>query len=778
MVDLEILKKFGTHRKKIAEIFTAVKPDNPAWGKLTDEKKAEIEKNLKTRERIQKRIRSRLNEHITWSMKHASLYASADLAWDSSPITKATVPLLQYAQGKINFSTCVSSMSTDCKEKYLQKNEDGDVSLDLPQFFEVNINIIRSFITRRLAAQTTKYNNLWPFYKYVTRSTAPKDKLRGDVLSQRVDMMADQFGYRNQDSQAMRDAFLYAHSVDFLRSSWEVEKQLEPTISSEDFDTGDKDEVNQKARIVKEGVSWVRPHPTRVFWDDNHPLSSINSDTGCEYIGFWDISRYGDIFNNNLYFNKEAINYSSNLWSLQTQYQNYFNQYFDRINPPAGCTQTDPAAANDLKSNIGVYGESKQDASVFTSNYYEKIIPKDEGIGDYPFPVWFRFVVASDDTVIFGEPMPSSVAAYLGMNENDSRRVNISFAVELMPYQDQLTNLYTHLLLSIQVELLRIVTINTDVIGGDQQEAKKHLDYLEKQLQGRNFSSQPIVIKYSLEKMMSLGIDPKRIEKVVHIAETNVSNTITDIFRAITQLLANVERMMAMSPAELGQPAPREISATEVNEIASTTSSVFGFISDAIDDFRAAKKRIIYESLVCCSQSKVKTPTKDRYSKKTIEEAGFEVDPAEDTEKGRVDLKQRTVIGTRKKLIHDYAFSSRDGSERPSNVQAANTLVQLLAQVIPIPGVLNGMGKEKLYEIINEIFRLSGAGVDLLLEIQEGDSDKFEDDKLQQMEQVINELANTAIPQLANAVKNNATEIQKILGQSQESNASNQGQTN
>lgn len=792
-IDFDILSAYGSTNERLREFFTCELPKDPPGKKASEEEKKNyerIKRDIENREKFYRIVRGRLEEHILFSLKNYALYAAADIAWDSTTITKTTIPLLLYAQGKISIEHCVNQLKNlNCANEFIREVErDGKkvAEIDLPKLTEFSVNLVRSIITRRLAAQSNKYNNLWPYYKYEPRSTGLPARLRADVLSQRVDIMADQFDYRHHDTQVMRDAFLYGHSVDFPRASWEIEKQWEkddvnPAFAPSNLTSGEENkEINGlrvKTVIVREGVAWVNPHPSRVFWDNAYPLPSINTDTGCEYIGYWDVCRYGDIYNNPNYWNRDKISYSQNLWSYYGQYTDYFNQYLQTVKPPYQAQrQVDIAAENDRTQNIGFYSAEMQDSSVFKAEYFQKIIPKDWGIGDYPFPVWVRFIMASDDTCIFAEFMPSTPAAVLSVNENDSRLVNVSIAHEIIPFQDQMTNLSRQMLMMVEAEILKVISANTDMLTEEQVKA------IRERLSGQNYSTKgPVVVEYSGSKARENGMEPS---EVIRIHETKIGTTITAIFQAMAQLISLMEKLLALSPAEQGQPAPREISATEVNEIASTTQSVYSFISDAIDEFRAAKKRIIYESLICCGQEEFTAPVQSRYPKKVIEEAGFKVIPEEEEEFANSERRRHTVIGTKKLLRHDYVFTSRDGSERPMNTQAANTLVQLVAQIAAFPPVIQAMGKEKLYEIFNEIFRLSGAGLDLNLELAPGEDNSFGADEIEQLKEIIQQLGEAlkqnaqdmqqvkeTLPALTDAVKKSAEDIQQLFSMMSRQNA-------
>lgn len=692
-----------------------------------------IDRDIETRQKLENELQDRINECISFGLANYTIYSAADLAWDSAPINKQIYPLMLYAQGKISVEGCAKELDRlKCANQFVKKDsKTGEITgIDLPRFYETTIHLVRSIITRRVAAQSNKYQSLYPYYQYEPRSTSLKGKLRADVLSQRVDIMSDQFDYRHHDIQCLRDAFRYGHCVDFVRSRWEKETQW---VQEERGDVETNGEIKKKAAIVREGVGWINPHPTRTFWDNNYPLISLNTDTGCEYVGFWDIVRYKDILDNASYFNRSTISYGPTLWGIYSTYTIYFGQFFCNLKPPCNLTNigSDLSSPNDRKANIGVYDGEKREMAVFLTQYFKKLIPKDYGCGDYPFPIWVRFTTASDATIVYVEIMPSTPGAVLSYNEDDNRQLNISFAHELMPFQDQMTNLVTNMLLTLQKDLLTIVGMNNDMMEDEVLKAARA------QLGGKNYAATPLIIEYSLNKLKDMGINAK---EVCAVFEAKASGSITTNIQAQMQLLLLVERMVALSPNEQGQPAPREISATETNEIANTTSTVYSFISDAVDEFRGGKKRIIYESLIACADREIRVPVKYRYTEKTIKDAGFTFEPDEDEDPVRGELRARTILGSKSNLVYEYIFSSRDGAERPSRVQAANTLVQLLA-VLQNPLVLQKLGKEKFYSIINEIFRLSGTGIDLNLEVAEGEPDNFGIDVNQQVQELLSKLA-------------------------------------
>lgn len=731
-VDFDILKSVGTTDERLRDLCTAA--PFAAGQQVTKEEQDRKDEDIKIRKKLETLIGNRLMENIEFSMQNHYLYSSVDLAWDSTPINKATYPMMLYAQGKLDLNGCASSLSNlACATRYLVTDAATKkvTGINLPKFFDVNVNLVRSVITRRLAAQSNKYNNLYPFYKYESRSTSIVGKLRADIISQRMDIMADQFDHRHHDVQVFRDTLLYGHCVDFVRCAWERDMQWEKEEQPEELMvTG---VVPKKTTIVKEGVAFTNPHPTRVFWDNAYPLSSINTDTGGEYIGFWDVVRYKDVAFNTKYWNRHTINYSSNVATLFSTYAQYFSQYYCTIRPPT--LGADLTGSNDRKNNLGIYAGDMNDTSMILANYYGKLIPKDWGIGEYPYPVWIRFVCAGENTIVYAEILPSTPAAVSSYNENDNRQVNISVAHELMGYQDQMTNLLSYLLACIRADNVKVMVVDVDAVGNPAM-----LTDFRNQIKARDFNSETMILEVSVKALRDMGVDPS---KVVQLVETKATG-IDIIFRAMTNLVQLVERLMALSPQEQGQPSPREITATESNMIAGTTESVYGFISDAFDEFRSAKKRILYESFIAMGDQQIRVPVISRYTPGVVRKAGLETLP-EEVEYFRDNSapRKQTIIGTKDHLIHDYIFTSRDGAERPVNSQSANTLVQLMA-ILQSPIILTALGKEKLYEIINEVFRMSGAGVDMKLELAEGEPNAVGVDPNQQIQKVLEQLTQNA----------------------------------
>lgn len=705
MIDFDVLKSYGTTNESLQALLQAKPPST----RLLRKDKARAKKMSDDHEKAQDLIdsmRDKISEGVEWSLKHAHHFAAADLMWDSTPILPENIPLIQYAQGKIKIESCIQDLEDlNCSDKFIESKTcqvDGEEKvvkeLNLPRFFEVAINLGRSYINRRLYAQTNKYNSQTPFLRFETKHRNTVGVLRAEAMSQYAETMANSFGYRHNQTQFTRDMLMYGLSVNFPECAWEDERQIISKGKDE------KGEPIHQTVITKEGVPFANMHPTRVFYDRAYPISSINTDTGTGWVAHWDVKRWSEISRMPGLFNKDKVKYSSSFPKIVAGYSSYFDLYFanDPINlkPKKQVDATALADQNNREVMGTYYAAGDDDQSVVVTDFRIKVIPKDAGFGTYPHPVWIRVLMASDDTPVFAEILPSRPAFVAAFNLKDDRLVNLGQMHEIMPFEDQMKNLMSQCLMVMKHSLLRIVAINGDVVS------QEVIDKITEDLQGDRYYMQPHVLVYSKAENDEIGVEQRQALEIVNgQSETDYIN---NAFKAMTQLLNLLERLLMLSPQEQGQPAPREISATESAMLEATTSAVYSAISEAIDEARSAQKIIIHESAMALGSNEIRLPVTQTFSRDTIEKAGFRVADTETTENpAMVRNNDWTILGTKEQLKHDYLFTHRDGSDRPTNTQTAQTLIALLSQVIPLVGP-ETLGKDRIFGVINEIFRLLG----------------------------------------------------------------------
>lgn len=702
LIDFDILARMGSTRARIKQVFTA----QPGT------------EDHETRKTWESKLESRIQEGATWGLENYQFYYAADLAMDTNIITKELVPLSLFAQGKITLKDAASALkqlSPTTLAKFATFDEKGEpASIDFPAFHKIVVGLVRSFVTRRTAALSMRYVKQTPLFKFESLSTGYVAQLKADALSQRVEMIVNSYNYRHDMIQSIRDMLMYGESLEFATCAWEQEKTLRKKKGAEAFT--DKVNFAVESVIAKEGIPFKKVHPTRRFYDMAYPLSSINTDTGCSYLGHWNLVPYRTVSDNPAYYNRDTISYDTSFASTIVGYRNYFELYSDTapVNFPSATKSIGVISANNRDEQAGVYSSTDDmgDTSIMLTEYFERVTPSECGLGDYPHPVWLRLVVAADRTVVFGEFMPYTPAVYYGYNANDAKVKNMSFAMDAIAFQDQASNILTSYLSAQKASLLKLVSLDIDQIAKPE-----HVKYIREQFRGDSYTTTPILIEHKGAQSAELGHDRR---KIVEISEASALADPTRHFIALTNVISLAERLLGISANEQGQSEQREISATENANIANVTNVSLAFMGQGVDEATAAKKKILYQGLMSKADANVRLPVVGRYTDATVEAAGFTVVDA-DMGEGLIDApRQVTILGDKTALEYDYSFSSRDGSERPSNAKGAETLTLVLQQIAQIPGVLDKMGERGLYDYLNALFRMSGAPAELKLQIPDG----------------------------------------------------------
>lgn len=729
----KVLAKKGCTNGRLREIFTsALAPETPAQVSLDHIDPPRTPKtNGEIRRRFESKIRSRIIDGIGNNLRMARPNQAVDMAWDAPPVQRETIPLLLWAQGKIKLEgegglfkkLCGNGDATEQQknaERWFTKDpQSGVLKVNTTRITDISIDLLKSYVTRRHAAMNALWSNLWPLLKYDPRGTDDVSQLRGDALTQRVDIMSDDYNYRHFFSQCRRFMLLYGYSVAFPRTSWDRQTswRFKPT------NTGEPSEEIE-SYVTREGVDFVNPHPSRIIYDLSAPLANINTDTGPVYVAYWDVVRYGSLLTPDApFFNLNHIFVSDGWIELATQFSEFFFYYFNPTTLSWPTTdQSDPTMSNDRSARIGRYTSEGPDQGILLTQYFEKINPKVEGIGDYDCDVWLRLTVAGDCTVIGAEFMPSIPGCYGGINWNDNRLSNQSMGMSLLAYQDQASNIVSHMLMQLRSSLVQLWLIDKDSI---EPEIRKEI---EKNATNRDWWVDPKILLYSATKLKDLGImDPSMAFRII---QPNIQNALENGLKALSQLLNLADRLLILSPNEQGQPNPREISAREVSEIGTSVQAMYSFINEGPREQTAAAKELIYEALICCATENFRVPVEKRYAISVIKKAGFaipddvDLKPSDDV----LPIRGIPITGNLRDLVYDYYFDSRDGAERVLNTQGAQVVMQLLQSMLQVPPLAQNMGLKNIYDAANIVIRMSGAPWNFQFEVPAGTSDKMPPD--------------------------------------------------
>jgi hypothetical protein len=433
------------------------------------------------------RIRSRVQEGMSRNLVDFKHYYVLDKAWDA-PFYQITPTLVStFVDSNPNNEQVYKAAETWgltslITEKPDPKSPGKNIkSFNIPTFFNILVPLVKSYVTIRWS-KIMNDRRLTPFFKFEPAKYTTENALKCDVITDRIQMMSNQYGYFDVMKQAVFKMLHYGQVFMYPREEWHSEQQFR-FATKEDVEANLKKpdpnnaqnadgipvvEGEEIAVTTREGIRYQLPHPTRCYYDIAHGPSTLNYDSGAEYSGYWQIVRYRDVVNGN-FWNKDRIALGSmdivgqNPLFFQTVYSACQLKTPCERNPEPPKPDGAMGAATmgvgtgplDREKQIGAlyYGTEYMDQGVLITNHYEKLVPKDNGLGTYPFPVWFRFVLAGDGcTILYAAPLPYNPTLYAGYDADESRLKNASMSLEVLPFQDHFGNMLTQTILNRETE--------------------------------------------------------------------------------------------------------------------------------------------------------------------------------------------------------------------------------------------------------------------------------------------------------------------------------------
>lgn len=784
MVDPDILRDHGLTPDKLEEwlkgdpdTWDAVPhtPDSHATGgfpipqgELTDRQK---------RHRLLLRIRSRIQEGMSRNFADFPIYHALDLAWntplrgvsatmvrdflDSDPNTDQ---VYQAAQ-RLNLTSLITQVP-DPKDptKSIKR-------FNFPTFFEVLVPLVRSYVTIR-RGKIMNDRKLTPFFKYEPLNPTAELTVKCEAITQRVQTMHMQYDYYSTVDQAVFAMLHYGQQLVFPMEEWHSESQLK---NADAYDVmmgavkyGQKDAIGNDmvADIgdvieakTREGIRYGTPHPSRTYRDLAHPPCTFNSDSGCEYGGYWAIRRFKDIYNNTNYWNRDKV--SLGVTDIMTANRVFFNTVYPcAINamgvatPPAkmpsgvaGAYEMGAGAGqDDRESAIATtyYGSEHGDQGCLVTEHFEKLVPKDNGIGTYPFPVWFRFVVAGDGaTVLYAAPMVYSPIIYYGYDPDQNRRVNSSLSLETLPFQDMFSQVLTQTVLTAKQNLANITFVDEAQLPEDSVRKVENIgEGLYRSLNILRFNS----------RQAARGLN--KVAEAV-IPATLPKGSTAELINVLREILNILERVLVMSSQEIAQAASHELRVDEVKNIAQSTSSRLQFTATPVDLAREAHKRQIYQGLMAHGDPKffVSIPSDVPLTYENLEAMGFTFGM---TEKGGKNpgreravnvLSATTAIKPEKHVVGWidkkktalpiwWMASTRDGDERNDNTRLGVAMAQAVGVYMQNPMTSQAIGPDQAIELGNRIFHFLGLPKDFKMRNVGGTPEQQQAAQQQQLKQI------------------------------------------
>lgn len=722
MVNIQLLKERGIDPEGLKRIYTAKRINDRA-------------------ENARRRMWSRAQDGIDNNCKNFRFYYAVDLAWDA-PFADVTPTLLK------TFADRIEAVDEPNREKILNVVKDFGLqhsiitvtddktgkkarAIDLPAFFEITIPVVRSYVIAR-AARLSNDRDLYPFLKFEPMRLTEDLRLKCEILTDRVQVMAAQVGLPAVRRQAIIKMLLYGTQFKVIRNEWHTEEQLDPY--------GIK-------YVASEGLLYDLPHPTRVYWDQAHSVYSFLTDTGAKFMGHWKIMRYGDVKDNEMYWNRDKV-------APGRDWINLYPSYFSTVYP---CVLSFPKASttvNSVSEQMSLqYISNEEDAACTVVEHFERMIPKDNGLGDYEYPVWFRVVFAGDGTIIYMAPLPSCPVIPYADIVDDGRIVNASFAMELLPFQDMIGNQMSQIILSSRQNLSGITWYDENIITEKNRRALENT--------GEQFFRSRKFMPYDGRRLRAAQNDIDKAVRSVGFPPFPVEQSIS----VLNVLLNILERVAQISAQEVGGSASHEQSATEVTKIHASTNSRLSFTGTPIDWATDAWKRQIYNYLMNYGEEEVwaNLPEQPQLTYEKLNQLGFTVEQHTEIP-GRG--KFMVVRGGKQQLKAqqlEYFASTRDNDQRIDRSAMAGAMSQVVQAIFKSPMLEAAIGQDQAIRLMNIILEYMGLPKDFKL-VNTGQLSTNQMEKIAQvvMQQVMQQV-DKGIQPLVDSVKKQALAIEKIV---------------
>ncbi len=679
-VSIPVLKKHGISSGEYKKIF------------CSEDKPARVEKLIDT-------LRNRIKDGYMSNFRDSRVFFAIDAAYDA--------PFAAIAPTLMN-----SLLSRNLKpdeiygelEKYgLRESDlfiDGVTSegqkgkvLNPPILWAIILPLVRSYCTIRVASLFNERNKS-PLLPYRPLKKTSRNRVICEIVTDTVQTIATWYGYPNYLEQAIKQMIKYGIALSFPQEEWHCEEQLQMVDGQE------------KKVVEREGIRYLFPHPTRMFYDLYSPLTTINSNSGVRFAGHWQVVPYSDVLDNNMYWNRRCISYGTN-WFQNPIAGNYFSEFYPcRLQFPV----ISPGAETLREDRAAFYSSEDRDKAVFLTHVFMELNPKTWGLGrykeidgkdklvdTYDFPVWHHFVLAGDSTVIWAEPSAYHPTWGMMYDYDPQASRQTSLGLETMPWQDHMSNVLSQMMLTAKQNLANVIFYDTNMVDAEDI---KRLDNLgERKFRGMNF------IGYDSLKTTRGGFDPKQAFVPVQLNY----RTIQDMVQMMGSILDIMERVLQFTAQEVGSTAKHYQSAEEIKTVTQSSDTRSQYTGASIDNAIDAWKRQIYQASMAYRDDEVEAQVSSDIPdvEQVLEDLGFKVT---DRMKDKLMVK-----GPKKKLQLDEFAKSGEGQEPDTDPQVATIMLQTIGMIAKQPVLFQAIGVKKILSLLEQAAKIAGADKDFKL---------------------------------------------------------------
>lgn len=606
--------------------------------------------------RLVARWRNRAQAGRDWNLMHYKTYLAVDRAWDSDfyQSTQTLIGMLKDLVESKNEVQALQVVRTWNMTHLICSDADpksghpaGKPRLSLPALSSVILSIARSYTLMRISRIVNERVSI-PLFKYEPAFSSDVNRIAGEVVTQLIDQIARNLGYTATLSQSVQGACKYGQQLQFIQEEW---------FALTDYVNG--------PRVGKEGLRYTLPHPSRTYWDQNHPIWTLNYGTGCRYVGYWRVNTFGELRNNNQLWNRDRVRMSYRM--QEAAWQIYFQT--------TGQCALSHWPANPLGSYVSqldreanlerpYYTKAQDDQPVWVTEHFETFNPRWD-LDDVTMPdtqLWLRVMLASDDTPLYVACLPDRPATAWLYEPDDSRAIQEGLMLQVLPFQDHASNLMSQGILTAKQNLANVTLWDGDLLDKG---------VVERDLENPNevFFRKSNFWEFSGKKMRNAGRTVQDLFYSVPLQKQSLAEHL----QVLNQLLAMLERVVGMSAQEVGSYASHEQTAEEQRMIHQATSQRYEYVAGWIDQAIEAWKSQIYHYTMAYGHADALAYLSPELVD-TAKKAGFETFMEGPDLKGGMLLK-----APRDKFRCDNWVAQRDG---PNRVPWATIGMQML-QVLP-----------------------------------------------------------------------------------------------
>lgn len=739
------------------------------------------------------RIRSRIQEGMTRNFADYRIFLALDEAWNV-PFKQISPTLVQQLMDRDPNQESVYKAFQDwglthlISERTDPKTGKSTKSLSLPTFFNIFVPLVRAYVTIRWA-KIMNDRRLTPFFKYEPIDQTTVLTAVCKALTDRVQIMSAQYGYFDVMKQAVLKMLHYSTCFEFVKCAWDY-RDTWKEADEVDVMLGHKREDGEPASkgdpikvTEREGLSYHHPHPTRTYYDLAHPPYQFNYDYGPEYAGYWRIARYREILYNPYFWNRNKI--ALGTFDLIADNRLFFTSVYAGCTMSMGVVKPQPKAPEGpvIAAELGVgtstmdrereianlyYGTEHGDQGVLITEHWERLIPVENGLGDYDCPVWFRFVVAGDGcTILYAEPVPYCPVTYYGYDADESRTRNASLSLEVLPFQDHFSNMLTQIILTCKQNLANLTFIDEDqLMTGDptqRQGARETIDQIRNIGEGMyRFLN---IFGFSSKRAIRMNVGTRGIPEVVQSWQFPRGNVaeMSNVLRTILEIL---ERVLVMSSQEIAQAATHELRVDEVRNIAASTSSRLQHTATPVDIARDAKKRQIYCGLMAFGDEDfwVRLPSDIPLTQEQLAQVGFTAHKKHLTSKDDRFVEYRIKKKDLLTAVPIWALAStRDGEDRVDGVRVAQAMALFIQSLLSNPITAQALGPDQALEWANQISQMMGFPKDFKLRnmAPQATAEQQRAEAQEQLKQVLDLVLKTVDSQMTKDLKPLLDEVKR-----------------